>query len=142
MQIIQSKSLFFLKLILIINLNSMIGPHYQRLAEAQRQLTGKQMLERIQARTDNPLLNIVDKLKREFSGYETAYSEDIIDHQISSVDRLLSFDGKLGPILAALEKENNLLRKELALMESQLSNTLGICEQVINENNDLKNIIQ
>ena len=89
----------------------MIGPHYQRLAEAQKQLSGKQMLDRIQSRTDNPLLNIIDKLKREFSGYETAYSEDIIGHQISSVDRLLSFDGKLGPILAALDKENNLLRK-------------------------------
>ena len=42
----------------------MIGPHYQRLAETQKQLSGKQMLERIQARTDNPLLNIIDKLKR------------------------------------------------------------------------------
>jgi hypothetical protein len=47
---------------------------------------------------------VVDKLKREFSEYETAYNEDITSHQISSVDRLLSFDGKLGPILAALEK--------------------------------------
>ena len=47
----------------------MIGPHYQRLAEAQKQLTGKQMLERIQARTDNPLLDVIDKLKKEFSGY-------------------------------------------------------------------------
>lgn len=82
----------------------MIGPHYQRLAEAQKQLTGKQMLDRIQGRAENPLTLVIDKLKREFSGYDTAYSDDIIDHQISGVDRLLSFDGKLGPILSALEK--------------------------------------
>lgn len=54
------------------------------------------------------------------------------------MDRLLSFDGKLGPILAALEKENNLLRRELSLFESQLSNSVSICEQVISENNELK----
>lgn len=82
----------------------MIGPHYQRLAEAERQITGKQMLERVQAHTGNPLTAVIDKLKREFSEYETAYTEDITAHQISSVDRLLSFDGKLGPILAQIEK--------------------------------------
>lgn len=42
----------------------MLGPHYQRLAEAERQITGKQMLERIQAHTDNPLTLVIDKLKR------------------------------------------------------------------------------
>lgn len=80
----------------------MLGPHYQRLAEAERQITGKQMLQRINARSDNPLTAIIDKLKRQFTEYETAYTEEICNHQISSVDRLLSFDGKLGPILASL----------------------------------------
>jgi hypothetical protein len=42
----------------------MIGPHYQRIAEAERQITGKQMLERVQAHTDNPLTIVIDKLKR------------------------------------------------------------------------------
>lgn len=42
----------------------MIGPHYQRLAEAQRQITGKQMLERVQSHTDNPMTMIIDKLKK------------------------------------------------------------------------------
>jgi hypothetical protein len=34
-----------------------------------------------------------------------------MDFQITSLDRILSFDSKLGPILDALEKENKLLRK-------------------------------
>ena len=58
------------------------------------------------------------------------------------MDRLLSFDGKLGPILAALEKENILLRRELSIIESQLSKTVGICEQILEENAQQKQIIQ
>ena len=50
-----------------------------------------------------------------------------MDYQISSLDRILSFDSKLGPILDGLEKENLLLRKELGVLEGQLSNTVGIC---------------
>lgn len=65
-----------------------------------------------------------------------------MDHNIYNVDRLLSFDGKLGPILNGLEKENNLLRKELAVLEKQLSSTVSICEQIINENAHLKDIIR
>ena len=34
-----------------------------------------------------------------------------MDYQISSLDRILHYDSKLGPILDALEKENQLLRK-------------------------------
>ena len=116
----------------------MIGPHYQRLAEAERQITGKQMLQRVQNHTNNPLTMVIDKLKRQFLEYQTAYTEDIANYQISSVDRLLSYDGKLGPILAGIEKENNLLRRELSLLESQLSNSVSICEQVIAQNSDLK----
>ncbi len=42
----------------------MLGPHYQRLAEAERHITGKQMLERVQTHVDNPLNMVIDKLKR------------------------------------------------------------------------------
>jgi hypothetical protein len=55
----------------------------------------------------------------------------MMDFQITSLDRILSFDSKLGPILDALEKENQLLRKELGILEGQLSNTVGICEQIL-----------
>jgi len=65
-----------------------------------------------------------------------------MDYQITSIDRILSYDGKLGPILDALEKENLLLRKELGILEGQLSNTVGICEQILSENNELKLIIK
>jgi hypothetical protein len=51
----------------------------------------------------------------------------MMDFQITSLDRILSFDSKLGPVLDALEKENQLLRKELGILEGQLSNTVGIC---------------
>lgn len=40
----------------------------------------------------------------------------MMDFQITSLDRILSFDSKLGPILDALEKENQLLRKELGIL--------------------------
>ena len=65
-----------------------------------------------------------------------------MDYQISSIDRVLSFDSKLGPILDALEKENLLLRKELGVLEGQLSNTVGICEQILAENNELKLVVK
>jgi hypothetical protein len=65
-----------------------------------------------------------------------------MDYQISSIDRVLSFDSKLGSILDALEKENLLLRKELGVLEGQLSNTVGICEQILAENNELKLIVK
>jgi hypothetical protein len=42
----------------------MIGPHYEKLAEVQQRMTSQQMLEKIQNRTDNPLHQIVDKLKK------------------------------------------------------------------------------
>lgn len=84
----------------------------------------------------------MDKLKREFGEYETAYNDPIMDYQISSLDRILLYDSKLGPILDALEKENQLLRKELGIMEGQLSNTVGICEQILTENNELKLIVK
>ncbi len=42
----------------------MIGPHYERLAEMEQKMTGKQLLEKIKNRPDNPLTRIVDKLKR------------------------------------------------------------------------------
>jgi arginine utilization protein RocB len=67
-------------------------------------MTAKQMLERIRNRTENPLNKVIEKLKKEFSEYETAYSDPIMEHKISSMDRILSFDSKLGPILDALEK--------------------------------------
>ena len=35
-----------------------------------------------------------------------------------------------------------MLRKELGVFESQLSNTVGICEQILSENNELKLIIK
>lgn len=108
----------------------------------QQKMTGKQLLEKIKSRPDNPLTRIVDKLKREFSEYETAYSDPMMDFQITSLDRILSFDSKLGPILDALEKENQLLRKQLGILEGQLSNTVGICEQILSENNELKVIIK
>lgn len=66
----------------------------------------------------------------------------MMDFQISSLDRILSFDSKLGPVLDALEKENQLLRKELGILEGQLSNTVGICEQILSENNELKLIVK
>ena len=65
-----------------------------------------------------------------------------MDYQISALDRILSFDNKLGPILDALEKENQLLRKELANLENHLSQSVGICENILNENNELKVIIK
>ena len=65
-----------------------------------------------------------------------------MDLQITSLDKILSFDSKIGPILDALEKENQLLRKELGILERQLSNTVGICEQILQENNELKIIIK
>lgn len=108
----------------------------------QQKMTGKQLLEKIKSRPDNPLTRIVDKLKRQFSEYETAYSDPMMDFQITSLDRILSFDSKLGPILDALEKENQLLRKQLGILEGQLSNTVGICEQILSENNELKVIIK
>jgi hypothetical protein len=80
----------------------MIGPHYERLAEIEQRMTAKQMLEKMKNRPDNPLSRVIDKLKKEFSEYETAYSDPIMDYQISSLDRILSFDSKLGPILDAL----------------------------------------
>ena len=80
----------------------MIGPHYERLAEMEQKMTGKQLLDKIKSRPDNPLTRIVDKLKREFSEYETAYGDPMMDFQISSLDRILSFDSKLGPVLDAL----------------------------------------
>ena len=90
----------------------MIGPHYEKIAEVENKLNARQLLQKIQSRSQsNPLNQVIEKLRREFSEYETAYTDEIIDHQIHSVDRLLSFDGKLGPILSGLEKENNLLRK-------------------------------
>jgi hypothetical protein len=42
----------------------MIGPHYERLAEMEQKMTGKQLLDKIKSRPDNPLSRIVDKLKR------------------------------------------------------------------------------
>ncbi len=120
----------------------MIGPQYQRLAEIQQKMTGKQMLQRMQNRRDNPLTRIVQKLKRQFTQYETAYADPIMDYQMQSVDKVLSMQGRLGPILDALERENNLLRKELGVLEGQLSNTVGICEQILAENNELKLIVK
>lgn len=35
-----------------------------------------------------------------------------------------------------------LLRRELGTLEGQLSNTVGICEQILSENNELKIIIK
>jgi hypothetical protein len=35
-----------------------------------------------------------------------------------------------------------LLRRELGTLEGQLSNTVGICEQILGENNELKIIIK
>jgi hypothetical protein len=35
-----------------------------------------------------------------------------------------------------------MLRKELGILEGQLSNTVGICEQILSENNELKLIIK
>lgn len=82
----------------------MIGPHYERLAEMEQKMTGKQLLDKIRTKPDNPLTRIVDKLKREFSEYETAYNDPMMDLQITSLDRILSFESKLGPVLNALEK--------------------------------------
>ncbi len=42
----------------------MLGPHYERLAEVEQRMTGKQLLDKIKTKTDNPLIKIVDKLKR------------------------------------------------------------------------------
>lgn len=65
-----------------------------------------------------------------------------MDYHISSLDRILSFDSKLGPILDALEKENLLLRKELGTLEGQLSKTVTICEEILGENNELKLVVK
>ncbi len=53
----------------------MIGPHEERIAQVDYQLTAGKMLQKIQARTDNPLNRVLEKLKREFAEYETAYSD-------------------------------------------------------------------
>ena len=42
----------------------MLGPHYERLAEVEQRMTSKQMLQKIQNRTDNPLSKVIDKLKK------------------------------------------------------------------------------
>ena len=120
----------------------MIGPHYQRLAEIEQRMTAKQMMEKMKSRPENPLSRVVDKLKREFGQYETAYSDPIMDYQISSLDRILSFDSKLRPILDALQRENQLLRKQLGVLEGQLSNTVSICDQILAENTELKLIVK
>ena len=120
----------------------MIGPHNEQITEIEQRITAKQILEKIKNRPDNPLSRVIDKLKKQFTQYETAYSDPIMDYQISSLDRILSFDSKLGPILDSLQKENGLLRKELGVLEGQLSNTVGICEQILAENNELKQIIK
>lgn len=96
----------------------------------------------MRGRADNPLTRVIDRLKKEFSEYETAYSDPLMDFQISGLDRLLSSEGKVGPILSGLEKENNLLRGELATLEKQLSNTVSICEQILQENAELKAVVR
>lgn len=45
----------------------MIGPHYEKLAEIEHRLTSKEMMTRLQSKIGNPLNQIVDKLKKEFS---------------------------------------------------------------------------
>ena len=42
----------------------MLGPHYERLAEVEQRMTSKQMLQKIQTRSDNPLSKVIDKLKK------------------------------------------------------------------------------
>jgi chromosome segregation ATPase len=61
---------------------------------------------------------------------------------VAPVDRLLAADPRLGPLLEALDRENGLLRKELGVLEGQLANTVGICEQILSENNELKLIVK
>jgi chromosome segregation ATPase len=96
----------------------------------------------VRGRADNPLTRVIDRLKKEFSEYETAYSDPLMDFQITGLDRLLSSEGKVGPILSGLEKENNLLRGELGTLEKQLSNTVSICEQILQENAELKAVVR
>lgn len=42
----------------------MIGPHYERLAEIEKKLTAKQILEKVTNRNENPINKVIDKLKK------------------------------------------------------------------------------
>ena len=42
----------------------MLGPHYERLAEVEQRMSSKQLLKKLQTHTDNPLQQVIDKLKK------------------------------------------------------------------------------
>lgn len=43
----------------------MIGPHYEKIAEVENKLNARQLLQKIQSRSQlNPLTQVIDKLKK------------------------------------------------------------------------------
>lgn len=83
---------------------------------------------------------MVEKYRRRARNHEP-YPEGQLAEQIQPLDKLLEYESRLAPILTSLERENNTLRGEISIVSHELSKSLLLCETLIVENKEMKDIV-
>jgi arginine deiminase len=81
-----------------------IGPHGERMNVLSRRVTSQEMMERIRNREDNVLSTLIEKFKRQMHNFDgtKVYPDEVLNVKLEGLDKLLSHNGRLAPLLSSL----------------------------------------